>query len=64
MSAQVTETGAPEGTVAVRLRINGTDRQLHIDPRATLLDCIRETVALTGTRRVVITGSAGRVRCT
>ena len=38
-----------EGAVPITLRINGKDHQLRIDPRTTLLDCIRETVALTGT---------------
>ena len=35
--------GASE--VAITLRINGKDHQLRLDPRTTLLDCIRETVA-------------------
>src|SRR5436190_13218660 len=33
-----------QGAVPITLRINGKDRQLRVDPRATLLDCIRETV--------------------
>ena len=37
-----------EGAVPITLRINGKDHHLRIDPRTTLLDCIRETVALTG----------------
>ena len=49
--------GAPE--VAVTLRINGKDRQLRIDPRTTLLDCIRETVALTGTKKGCDHGQCG-----
>ena len=32
-----------EGAVPITLRINGKDHQLRIDPRTTLLDCIRET---------------------
>src|SRR5438067_1365455 len=31
---------AIEGAVPVTLRINGKDRQLRVDPRTTLLDCI------------------------
>jgi len=47
-----TGTGAnTPGTVPVVLRINGKEHQLRIDPRTTLLDCIRETVALTGTKK-------------
>ena len=34
-----------EGAVPVTLRINGKEHQLRIDPRTTLLDCLRETVA-------------------
>ena len=54
-------TDAPniEGAVPVTLRINGKDRNLRIDPRATLLDCIRETVALTGTKKGCDHGQCG-----
>ena len=48
-----------EGAVPVTLRINGTDRQLRIDPRTTLLDCLRETVALTGTKKGCDHGQCG-----
>src|ERR1700730_10540788 len=40
-----------EGAVPITLRINGKDHQLRVDPRTTLLDCLRETVALTGTKK-------------
>src|SRR5262245_640717 len=48
-----------EGAVPITLRINGKDHQLHIDPRTTLLDCIRETVALTGTKKGCDHGQCG-----
>jgi xanthine dehydrogenase YagT iron-sulfur-binding subunit len=48
-----------EGAVPVTLRINGKDRQLRIDPRTTLLDCVRETVALTGTKKGCDHGQCG-----
>ena len=48
-----------EGAVPITLRINGKDHQLRIDPRTTLLDCIRETVALTGTKRGCDHGQCG-----
>ena len=35
------------GAVPITLRINGQPHALRIDPRSTLLDCVRETVALT-----------------
>ena len=48
-----------EGAVAITLRINGKDRQLRVDPRTTLLDCIRETVVLTGTKKGCDHGQCG-----
>jgi len=35
-----------EGAVPITLRINGKSHELRIDPRTTLLDCIRETVEI------------------
>src|SRR3982074_856959 len=48
-----------EGAVPIALRINGKDYSLRIDPRTTLLDCIRETVALTGTKKGCDHGQCG-----
>ena len=48
-----------EGAVPITLRINGKDHHLRIDPRSTLLDCIRETVALTGTKKGCDHGQCG-----
>ena len=48
-----------EGAVPIKLRINGKDHQLRIDPRTTLLDCVRETVALTGTKKGCDHGQCG-----
>ena len=48
-----------EGAVPVTLRINGREHRLEVDPRATLLDCIRETVALTGTKKGCDHGQCG-----
>src|SRR5215831_3114574 len=45
--------------VPIVLRINGKDHQLRIDPRTTLLDCIRETVVLTGTKKGCDRGQCG-----
>jgi xanthine dehydrogenase YagT iron-sulfur-binding subunit len=47
------------GAVPLTLRINGKDHQLHVDPRTTLLDCIRETVVLTGTKKGCDHGQCG-----
>jgi xanthine dehydrogenase YagT iron-sulfur-binding subunit len=48
-----------EGAIPITLRINGKDHDLRIDPRTTLLDCIRETVALTGTKKGCDHGQCG-----
>ena len=47
------------GTVPLSLRINGKVHELQIDPRTTLLDCLRETVALTGTKKGCDHGQCG-----
>ncbi len=48
-----------QGSVPITLRINRKDYHLRIDPRTTLLDCIRETVALTGTKKGCDHGQCG-----
>ncbi len=47
------------GAVPVTLRINGKEHRLMMDPRSTLLDCLRETVALTGTKKGCDHGQCG-----
>ena len=47
------------GTVPITLKINGKPHSLRIDPRTTLLDCVRETVALTGTKKGCDHGQCG-----
>jgi xanthine dehydrogenase YagT iron-sulfur-binding subunit len=58
-AAQSSDGPAGNGAVPIVLRINGKDRQLRVDPRTTLLDCIRETVALTGTKKGCDHGQCG-----
>jgi xanthine dehydrogenase YagT iron-sulfur-binding subunit len=48
-----------EGTVHVTLRVNGKDHQLRVDPRTTLLDCLRETIHHTGTKKGCDHGQCG-----
>src|SRR5262245_15913150 len=48
-----------EGVVPITLRINGKDHSVQIDPRTTLLDCVRETLALTGTKKGCDHGQCG-----
>jgi xanthine dehydrogenase YagT iron-sulfur-binding subunit len=45
--------------MAVTLRVNGKEHRLRVDPRSTLLDCLRETVALTGTKKGCDHGQCG-----
>src|SRR4051812_42431996 len=48
-----------EGAAPVTLRINGKERRLRVDPRTTLLDCLRETLGLTGTKKGCDHGQCG-----
>jgi xanthine dehydrogenase YagT iron-sulfur-binding subunit len=48
-----------KGAVPITLRINGKEHQLRVDPRTTLLDCVRETVALIGTKKGCDHGQCG-----
>ena len=47
------------GTVPLMFRINAREHKLRIDPRTTLLDCLRETVALAGTKKGCDHGQCG-----
>src|SRR5580698_6499408 len=57
-SAQEVTTAIP-GTVPVSLRVNGQTHAVAIDPRATLLDTLRETIHLTGTKKGCDHGQCG-----
>ena len=48
-----------EGALPVTLRVNGNEHRLRVDPRTTLLDCLRETIALTGTKKGCDHGQCG-----
>lgn len=58
-AAQIADEPHIEGTIPITLRINGKDHRLRIDPRTTLLDCLRETVGLTGTKKGCDHGQCG-----
>jgi xanthine dehydrogenase YagT iron-sulfur-binding subunit len=45
--------------LAITLQINGQARKLTVDPRASLLDTLRETVGLTGTKKGCDAGQCG-----
>jgi xanthine dehydrogenase YagT iron-sulfur-binding subunit len=71
IAAQVegTKMMTPEGTsstrdgdlteMAVTLKVNGEEHALSIDPRMTLLDCLRELLHLTGTKKGCDHGQCG-----
>ena len=50
---------AAPATVSVLLRVNGTDHEVMIDPRTTLLDTLRERLNLTGTKKGCDQGQCG-----
>ena len=53
-----TQTSGTE-TVAVRLRVNGTNYGLRLDPRTSLLDLLREKLDLPGTKKGCNHGQCG-----
>jgi xanthine dehydrogenase YagT iron-sulfur-binding subunit len=50
---------APADTIAVTLRVNDRTHRLEVDPRATLLDALRERLGLTGTKKGCDRGECG-----
>jgi xanthine dehydrogenase YagT iron-sulfur-binding subunit len=53
------DTPASGSTMRVRLSVNGRDHDLDIDPRTTLLDCVRDHLQLTGTKKGCDHGQCG-----
>jgi xanthine dehydrogenase YagT iron-sulfur-binding subunit len=47
------------GRLTVTLKVNGQEREVSIDPRMTLLDCLREVLHLTGTKKGCDHGQCG-----
>jgi len=61
-AAATRETAAPSadaGAIPVTLSINGKTQKLNIEPRVTLLDCLRERLNLTGTKKGCDHGQCG-----
>jgi xanthine dehydrogenase YagT iron-sulfur-binding subunit len=52
-------TFMPEGAQSVNLKINGKSHKLKIEPRVTLLDCLRENLKMTGTKKGCDHGQCG-----
>src|SRR5689334_12180112 len=49
----------PAEPVLVRLRVNGEQHELRLDPRTTLLDALRERLGLTGSKKGCDHGQCG-----
>jgi xanthine dehydrogenase YagT iron-sulfur-binding subunit len=54
-----TPKAAAAASLNVLLRVNGTEHQVIVDPRATLLDTLRERLHLTGTKKGCDQGQCG-----
>ena len=59
LGAGLTGTETPQDSVTVGLQINGRHKDLTLDPRTTLLDALREHLALTGTKKGCDQGQCG-----
>jgi xanthine dehydrogenase YagT iron-sulfur-binding subunit len=53
------EPKRPPSKVTVRLRVNGTERELTVDTRTTLLDLLRERLGFTGAKKGCNYGQCG-----
>lgn len=58
-AAEKTATVTAENAVDVQLKVNGKDYRLKLDPRTTLLDCLREHLHLTGSKKGCDHGQCG-----
>jgi xanthine dehydrogenase YagT iron-sulfur-binding subunit len=58
-STALADPQTPTPSARVELRINGRQHSLFLDPRTTLLDALREHVALTGTKKGCDHGQCG-----
>ena len=53
------DSQAVPAELPARLRVNGVLHELHLDPRVTLLDALRERLGLTGTKKGCDQGACG-----
>jgi xanthine dehydrogenase YagT iron-sulfur-binding subunit len=58
-NAEAPGVPAPGALVEVTLQINGHSHRLQLDPRTTLLDALREHLAMTGTKKGCDHGQCG-----
>lgn len=57
--APTTDDTTSGATMRVRLNVNSTTYDLNLDPRTTLLDCVRDHLHLTGTKKGCDHGQCG-----
>jgi xanthine dehydrogenase YagT iron-sulfur-binding subunit len=61
--AAIAQTSAPLGraneALMIRIRVNGQSHTLTVDPRTSLLDLVRENLALTGAKKGCDHGQCG-----
>ena len=59
LGAESITAETPSDSVIVGLKVNGRPQTLTLDPRTTLLDALREHLALTGTKKGCDQGQCG-----
>ncbi|HEY9711976.1 MAG TPA: 2Fe-2S iron-sulfur cluster-binding protein [Chroococcales cyanobacterium] len=59
VAGTVMRAAAPAETIAIELNVNGETRSVTIDPRASLLDTLRENLDLTGSKKGCDHGQCG-----
>src|SRR6201986_5231593 len=59
LAADLRDAETPPSPVTVELQINGHQHSLTLDPRTTLLDALREHLALTGSKKGCDHGQCG-----
>jgi aerobic-type carbon monoxide dehydrogenase small subunit (CoxS/CutS family) len=52
-------TALGPGKVAITITVNGVERELDIEPRVTLLNALRNSLDLTGTKKICDRGQCG-----
>jgi xanthine dehydrogenase YagT iron-sulfur-binding subunit len=58
-AAPAPKQAEPGDRIAVTLQVNGHAYPVHIDPRTTLLDALRDTIGLTGSKKGCDQGQCG-----
>jgi len=56
---QLEQPPAEENAISISFRVNGVEKKLTLDSRVTLLDALRERLALTGTKKGCDHGQCG-----